>query len=74
MSDRGDACRVLLIYPTLNLPRRNGPRKQQRPFPSLLLPAIVHGGAPNAADLLPHRIPGVTGGGRDADRVLRSFV
>lgn len=49
-------------------------QKRTKAFSFLLLPAIVDGVAPNAADLPPHHIPGVTGGSRDADRVRGSFV
>lgn len=49
-------------------------QKTTKASSSLLLPAIVHVGAPNAADLLPHHTPGATGESPDADRALRSFV
>lgn len=66
--------RVHLIYPVLNVPCRNRLRKQQRPFLSASYQPFFCGVAPNAADLLPHHVPGVTGGSRDADQVLGSFV
>lgn len=49
-------------------------QKRTKAFSFLLLPAVVRGIAPNAADLPPHHIPGVTGGSRDADRARGSFV
>lgn len=49
-------------------------QKTTKAFSSLLLPAIVHVGAPNVADLLPHHIPGAARESPDADRVLRLFV
>lgn len=49
-------------------------QKTTKASSSLLLPAIVHVGAPNAADSLPHHTPGATGEIPDADRALRSFV